>query len=639
MLFKNPYVLYFLFALLIPVLVHLFQLRKFKKVPFTNVAFLVKALRTNRKSNTLKKWLILSLRLLSYAALILAFAQPYFPEEKNKAFTETVLYLDNSFSMEAKGSSGPLLQRAIQDILGIPNTYKLQGWITNNDVHTITSEAWKPRLQQIEYTHKTLDFSAILLKAERLFSKDATAKQLIYVSDFQDVSAISPDSLNKTTNGIKISPVVLKPQRIENFAIDSLKWHENTATIFISRTYGLQSTIAVSAYNGTRLLTKSTARFEGNTMQTQLEITFPDGQISKGKFLIEDEGLSYDNAFFFSLNSPEKITVWVVENTIQTHDFLTRIYAEDAFNLERYTLNNFPFSKTSEPQVIILNSLEAIPTSLISTLHTFQESGGSLIVLPSTTAQSNSYQALLSKYNIRWGSFLQASKKITQIVFEHPVFENVFDKRVTNFQYPTVNGFFEVDASYKQPILNFEGQQPFVFSVNNVFVFTTPLNNSQTNFTASPLVVPLFYQIAQKSFQRPALYYSIGSSATFSIPINLPQDHVLHLVNANNNLIPPQQQFADFVEISSTRIPDKPGNYAVVHQKDTLSWVSYNFSRKEALNFNDHKINSGVSTKNTLQETLQNTVGTKNIDGLWKWFLIFALLVLALEMSLLVKLK
>ncbi|MFN3968968.1 BatA domain-containing protein, partial [Flavobacterium sp.] len=40
MQFKHPEILYFLFLLVIPILVHLFQLRRFKKEYFTNVQFL-----------------------------------------------------------------------------------------------------------------------------------------------------------------------------------------------------------------------------------------------------------------------------------------------------------------------------------------------------------------------------------------------------------------------------------------------------------------------------------------------------------------------------------------------------------------------------------------------------------------------
>ena len=74
MQFKNPELLYALFLLLIPVLIHLFQLRKFQKESFTNVAFLKKVTLQTRKSSQIKKWLVLCLRMLLLAAIIFAFA-------------------------------------------------------------------------------------------------------------------------------------------------------------------------------------------------------------------------------------------------------------------------------------------------------------------------------------------------------------------------------------------------------------------------------------------------------------------------------------------------------------------------------------------------------------------------------------
>ena len=79
MQFKNPEILYALFLLLIPILIHLFQLRRFKKTPFTNVVFLQNVIQNTRKSSSIKKWLILAIRLIALACLVIAFAQPYLP--------------------------------------------------------------------------------------------------------------------------------------------------------------------------------------------------------------------------------------------------------------------------------------------------------------------------------------------------------------------------------------------------------------------------------------------------------------------------------------------------------------------------------------------------------------------------------
>ena len=107
MQFRHPEILYFLFFLIVPILVHLFQFRRFKKEYFTNVKFLKALSVQTRKSSKIKKWLLLSSRLLLLVCIVLAFAQPYFRAKDNKNTTnELYIVLDNSFSMQAKGKKG-----------------------------------------------------------------------------------------------------------------------------------------------------------------------------------------------------------------------------------------------------------------------------------------------------------------------------------------------------------------------------------------------------------------------------------------------------------------------------------------------------------------------------------------------------
>ena len=117
MQFKHPELLWALLLLLIPIFIHLFQLRKFKKTPFTNVKFLQKVVSKSRKSSTLKKWLLLATRMLLLAALIIAFAQPFFAKSTALKEKQTVIYLDNSFSMQAKNNNESLLTNATQELL------------------------------------------------------------------------------------------------------------------------------------------------------------------------------------------------------------------------------------------------------------------------------------------------------------------------------------------------------------------------------------------------------------------------------------------------------------------------------------------------------------------------------------------
>ena len=100
MKFENPIILYFLLLLIVPILIHLFNLRRYKKVFFSDIFFLKRVKKETRKKRELKKWLILCSRMLLISAIILAFAKPYMPTKniasKAKSFS---IYIDNSLSM------------------------------------------------------------------------------------------------------------------------------------------------------------------------------------------------------------------------------------------------------------------------------------------------------------------------------------------------------------------------------------------------------------------------------------------------------------------------------------------------------------------------------------------------------------
>ncbi|NBU05964.1 MAG: hypothetical protein EBT39_06395, partial [Sphingobacteriia bacterium] len=127
MRFGNSYFLFAFLALAIPILIHLFNFRKFKRVYFTNVRFLKEVKQDTKARNKLKNILILVSRLLAVLFLVLAFAQPYLPSEKQavtKGIKVMSIYVDNSFSMDALGKTGSLLEIAKQNAREIAMAYK-----------------------------------------------------------------------------------------------------------------------------------------------------------------------------------------------------------------------------------------------------------------------------------------------------------------------------------------------------------------------------------------------------------------------------------------------------------------------------------------------------------------------------------
>jgi hypothetical protein len=200
---------YALPVLLVPIFIHLFQLRRFKKYDFTNVTLLKKIKFKTRKSSQIKKWIILILRLLIIVFIIFAFSQPYFSNNKSiDTPSETVLYLDNSFSMQALGANGPLFKRAVQDVISEIKEGQKLTLLTNDVIYQSTElKDIKNKLLSVKYSPNQLSLNNVILKAVSLFSSSKTSlKTIVVVSDFQK---IDKEELANTDTKIKVILVPL----------------------------------------------------------------------------------------------------------------------------------------------------------------------------------------------------------------------------------------------------------------------------------------------------------------------------------------------------------------------------------------------------------------------------------------------
>lgn len=168
MQFKNPEIFYLFALIIIPIIVHLFQLQKFKKIPFTNVAFLQKIEQQTRKSSSIKKWLILANRILLFSAILFAFSQPYFSTKNNENENNIFIYLDNSLSLDTKGEKGNVLKNAIQEIIENAPQNAYYSLLTNsNYFEKIDYLALKNELIATEKSSKNIKKRNVLLKIEK----------------------------------------------------------------------------------------------------------------------------------------------------------------------------------------------------------------------------------------------------------------------------------------------------------------------------------------------------------------------------------------------------------------------------------------------------------------------------------------
>ena len=74
MAFSNPLLLIGLAAILVPIIIHLFNFRRYKTIYFSNVKMLEEIKKKTKREQTLQQLIVLALRVLGIAALALAFA-------------------------------------------------------------------------------------------------------------------------------------------------------------------------------------------------------------------------------------------------------------------------------------------------------------------------------------------------------------------------------------------------------------------------------------------------------------------------------------------------------------------------------------------------------------------------------------
>jgi len=636
MQFKHPELLYALFLLLIPIIVHLFQFRKFQKEAFTNVAFLKEVSINTRKSSQLKKWITLLARLLLLMAIIFAFAQPFTANTDAIASeNETVIYLDNSFSMQAKGNQGELLKRAVQEIISnVPEDENISLITNENTYKNTTIKAIKNELLSLDYSSKSLKYDAALLKCEKLFKPSATLRNIVFISDFQQNNT----SFNPPNDSLyKIYAVKLNPININNVSIDSA-YISNTfgnnleLKVILKNTGNALDNFPVSLFNNDQLIAKTSVAMN---KEAETLFTLPINETTNGKITIEDTNLQYDNSLFFNINKTPKINVLTINNGDDS--FLKRIYTENEFNYTSTLLNQLDYNIIDNQNLIVLNELNNIPGTLTSVLKLFTKQGGFLIVIPSKDIDIQSYNALLTNYNTLFEPILENEKQVTTINYSHPLYSNgVFEKKVTNFQYPKVESFFNVSDKTTNSILQFEDNKTFLMENNQAFIFTSSLDVSNSDFKNSPLIVPTFYNIGKFSFKIPALYFTIGNENSFNISINLHQDDILSLVSNNINLIPKQQYFNNKVVITTIEEPSVSGIYSVSEKNEPIQNVSYNYNRAESvLNYQDLSNLKKITITNSVTDIFNTLKSETKINELWKWFVIFALAFLIIEMLIL----
>jgi hypothetical protein len=634
MQFKHPEILYFLFLLVIPILVHLFQLRRFKTVYFTNVKLLKELQTQTRKSSKIKKWLLLVTRLLLLTFLIIAFAQPYFKHQNTtKKGNELIIVLDNSFSMQAKGSKGELLKRSIQELLEELPENQSFSLLTNTELY------WDTDIKSIQKELQNLNYSALPFQLDYLLNQVEIKKKLVpkdYIIITDAIQAESKKAIELAQNN-SVYFIQPKAENLSNVSIQNVVISQ-VMDQFYELKINLQSfgskkrEIPLSVSSSEKNL--ATTLVQIDKPNTEIKLTIPKKDI-QATIHIEDQSLAYDNDFYLSISKPEKVALLAI-GSLAENNFLDRIFTAEEFHFKSTELKTLDYNQIENQEAIVLNELDDLPLALGTTLKAFYEKGGTIILIPNKNNTPSTLNNFVANFgSLKYGMLSSTEKQITTINFSHPIYQAVFKNKVTNFQYPKVKSSFGLSGN--TAVLQYEDQSIFIGSstnqLGNFYAFAAPINKQNSNFQNAPLIVPTFYNMGQNQSKTGINAYTIGENQSLLLETVLTKDEAVAIQNNDYSFIPLQQILNTKCKLTFGDYPEKAGNYEVIKDEESLKKISFNFARTES---DITAINSGIfdtfTKVNNIATVLNDLASERSSSEIWKWFLFGTLLLLCTEL-------
>lgn len=668
--FLFPTFLIGLTAIAIPIIIHLFNFRKYKKVYFTNVQFLKELKQESDSKSKLKEWLILLMRILAITCLVFAFAQPFIPgKSKNTQGKKAIsIYVDNSFSMENLNKKGTLLENAKNFASEIVKSFNASDrfQLLTNDFEGkhqrfLSKDEFLEQLEEVKVSSATRQLNNVIKRQQDfLHNSNSKSKRIFLLSDFQKNATDIDKSELDTSVAITLIPVAA--EEINNVFIDSV-WFDNPVQQFATQQM-LHASVSNKSnkdiengslklyINGKQVSLSSFNIGQGEKKDVSISFTVKEKGINNGVLKIEDYPISFDDEFFFSFNAEISIRALVIngKETRTAGNFRSLMQNDSLFVYSENSEASIDYGLFSKLDLIVLNELSAISSGLTSEIQKFVNSGGSVVVFPSAKADLIAYNTAFQSLQLPQLLNLDSVNIKTQAIdFEHGLYEGVFEKIDQRMDMPKVYDHYpvkQVTSSSAQNIIQLQNGQSFLseYKLGNgkIYLFSIPSDETASNFVKHALFVPTMIKMAILSLKPNAIYYRTAVNEAISITSqdNF-SDKPLHIIKTDKTLdvIPEHRVINNTTTLFTQNQINQAGHYIVQENATTLKGLAFNFDRKESdMNFAslealqkqiDEKDLKNVSVVGADEKTVGTAIQEVN-DGkkLWKLFLILALVFL-----------
>lgn len=555
MSFLNPSVLFALSAISIPILIHLLNLRKIKKVEFSTLMFLKEIQKSKMRRIKLKQLLLLLFRILVIIFLVLSFSKPVFEgyagNDALSVKSTLLIFVDDSFSMNARDNNGLYLTKAADCVKRILDVHKqskeiyfvpfskigLKNYVSLKN----NSEEAEQEIKNLSISFKYTSVNSVLNYAEKVCAGSMNELNEIYIiSDFQKSNFSNPESGNNNyeiikDNNTKLCLVNIGSREVSNLSVDSFK----VKTDLLEKDKEIKVKINLNNFSGFNVLNKTVNLVVENELtgsksadaeaygKNELEFAFKTGKAGNisGYFelvqnVFSEDELTQDNKFYFTIYIPEKYKITLIgENRSALN------YPEMAINSANDLLsdsikkqsNMFILSREKEvtenifkSDAVFISDKAGFTDAEGEILKKYVSDGGGVFIFPGKEADVKSYNNLLSgKLNSLRLEGLNSDQeenlnlRFGKINFEHPVLSGVFKNQSLNIttqklniESPVINSYYNLLLSGNaSPLISLNNDRTFIaeskLSKGKIIVSSVSSGNDFSDLPLKNIFLPL----------------------------------------------------------------------------------------------------------------------------------------------------
>jgi hypothetical protein len=666
MVWLYPSFLWALLVLSVPIVIHLFNFRRYKKVIFSDIRFLKQVTQQTKSGNQLKKYLVLACRLLAFTFLVFAFAQPMLLRKDqvlDSGRKSISLIVDNSYSMNLGGSEGQLLEaaknraRAIVNASGNNDRFNL---ITSDMdaplLHFSGKQATLENIDKIKINASSKHLNDLQELQNRLLKTAEGNKLAFTISDFQKKNSMI--SRNHLDSGIHQTWIKIPGAGHDNLSID---------TCFLA------SPILLPGQNITMIAQVSNYtpnEVEGNTLELIIDgkpkgiatynikpysserqainFTLEHGGAHAGELKLAGDNIAIDDQLFFSLNITDHFKVTNISD--KEEQYVEAVFYDNpGYTYKKELSGSVNFSEFRNNSLIVLQGVSNLNSGFITELRKFVSNGGTAVVFPSPNMPYGGLQLLGSTFGFSISEQpVSNALKVSSLELEHPIFKHIFEKTPKNPDLPTVSKFYHLQVPGGLSLMKLTNGNTFLHdlpvSKGHLVFCASALSPEYTNFQNHALFVPVLLKSAMLSNYRQQLYFDCGQSQAIYTGLPYESESGLYLSKDKNTFIPEVINTDGEMFINTNGEIQEPGHYQLKNRRSDSSLVnlSFNINRSESDTrpMDDDEFEKTASDLRVVtfdgsaEKLASEFTKTQKGTPLWKWCIIFVLFFLLIEILL-----